>query len=495
MRWIKDTDLVHWADYRDCQSCLPLVIRRLIRATSTDIKDIRFPSGESISLRGWDGILESNSETERIPLGMSVWEISAQKDPKKKANEDYDKRTGNPLGFEPSKSTFIFVTPRKFSSKCNWIEEKKDQGLWKDVKFYDAVDLEEWLEQAPAVGAWLAKKLHLYPGKVTSAEEFWMEWSSVTEPNITPRLVIGGRETQKEEVITWLKSEPSIMVTQAYSREETIAFLIASVKDISDEEQAHFFSRVLIIDDIESFKEIFEALDEGNDVDIDTLSRLELCYFSVLTSPASRRPPKAINVTLANDPKFFRDMIDYIYFSEDNGDEADDNESEREFVNERAYHTRILLDNWSYLPGTNSDGDIDFDKLLTWVRKTRNLCQELNKLKHCDYHIRYLFSKTIRISEEEWPPKSVCAIIDEIKSIDLERGFIIGFLNGRGPTIKSPFEGGTKEQDLSEKLNNRANDISVRWPRTSALLRKIAKSFEDQAREEDSEAEFRRFEH
>ena len=37
MRWIDTTDLKNWASRRDCQGYLPLVIRRLIRATVADI--------------------------------------------------------------------------------------------------------------------------------------------------------------------------------------------------------------------------------------------------------------------------------------------------------------------------------------------------------------------------------------------------------------------------------------------------------------------------
>ncbi|GAH48717.1 unnamed protein product, partial [marine sediment metagenome] len=52
MRWIDTTDLKNWASSRDCQGYLPLVIRRLIRATVKDISWISFPVGDSVIYSG-----------------------------------------------------------------------------------------------------------------------------------------------------------------------------------------------------------------------------------------------------------------------------------------------------------------------------------------------------------------------------------------------------------------------------------------------------------
>ena len=75
MRWINSTDLKLWAPRRDCQENLPLLVRRLIRAHVTKIKNIKFPAGDNILIGGWDGILESDDENEYIPKGISVWEV------------------------------------------------------------------------------------------------------------------------------------------------------------------------------------------------------------------------------------------------------------------------------------------------------------------------------------------------------------------------------------------------------------------------------------
>jgi hypothetical protein len=59
----------------------------------------------------------------------------------KKAEGDYDKRTNKPKGYDPSTSTFIFVTPHSWSGKAKWVNEKMQEGKWKDIRVYDCASL------------------------------------------------------------------------------------------------------------------------------------------------------------------------------------------------------------------------------------------------------------------------------------------------------------------------------------------------------------------
>ena len=43
-------------------------------------------------------------------------------------------------------ATFVFVTPRNWPRKEVWATEKAAHEDWKDVRAYDADDLEQWLE-------------------------------------------------------------------------------------------------------------------------------------------------------------------------------------------------------------------------------------------------------------------------------------------------------------------------------------------------------------
>ncbi|HIR62895.1 MAG TPA: hypothetical protein IAC94_05175, partial [Candidatus Coprenecus avistercoris] len=115
MKFISSTDLKNWASTNSARENLPELIKRLIYANITDIKNIlkiSFPSGDAISMPGWDGTLECAENIFTIEKGTSLWECGTDKNIDKKADSDYNKRTRNQLGMDPKSSTFVFVTPR-----------------------------------------------------------------------------------------------------------------------------------------------------------------------------------------------------------------------------------------------------------------------------------------------------------------------------------------------------------------------------------------------
>src|SRR5712691_8667283 len=121
--WTKAADLELWADYLDTRARLPQLVRRLIHATVDSIQQIEFPAGEGIQRPGWDGIVETTSGNAFVPSGLSGWEIGVDRDPGKKAEEDFQKRTKNPLGLDSSQTCFVFVTPRKWLKKAEWCDK------------------------------------------------------------------------------------------------------------------------------------------------------------------------------------------------------------------------------------------------------------------------------------------------------------------------------------------------------------------------------------
>lgn len=264
MKWIDSKDFDAWASRRDCQEVLPLLIRRLIKATIRDLSLISFPAGDNIVYSGWDGRLISKEETEFIPIGLSLWEIGTNKDIRRKANDDYEKRKINHSEYNPLKTVFIFVTPRIWSKKEKWAQEKNKEGFWREVRVYDGRDLEECLENAPAVGAWLARHIGKYPHNVQALEDWYNEWSNVTNPQITPELVLGGRDKEREKIKDWLSSNPSSPLSvQAFTKDEAIAFLYGVISKLSDSEKDYFLSRCLIVNDKNSFKHIITTCKNG----------------------------------------------------------------------------------------------------------------------------------------------------------------------------------------------------------------------------------------
>ena len=144
--------IINWSDTPDARHQLPALVRQLVMATAT-VSEIEMPSGSSVQTGGWDGLVVAKSDNPWVPEGNSGWELSCNKDPRGKATSDYDKRTKDPRGEDTAKTTFVFVTSRRWPGKREWARERREQGPWADVRAFDVDNLMVWLEQAPEVAA------------------------------------------------------------------------------------------------------------------------------------------------------------------------------------------------------------------------------------------------------------------------------------------------------------------------------------------------------
>lgn len=260
--WINATDLNSWANRRDAQSSLPQLVRRLIHATIEQLQRINFPAGDSVQMGGWDGIVYTAQGNAFVPAGYSGWEFGATRDNiKGKADSDYYKRSTEPLDMTPAETTFIFITPRRWGGKNNWVQEKNEEGIWAEVIAYDADDLEQWLELAPAVHTWLARLIGKWSEDAQDLGSFWEEWTQATVPVLSSELHLASREEAIEAVINWLNGSPSKLTIQADSAIEAIAFFAAVLHQMPEEEQIQHLSRCVLAQAEAAWRYISNAQD------------------------------------------------------------------------------------------------------------------------------------------------------------------------------------------------------------------------------------------
>ena len=243
-----------WADTPESKANFPHLISRLIRATTAKDTKVDIPWGSATYIGGWDGIVDSKEKTRYVPKGISLWELGTDRNPERKANADYEKRTGDPLGYNPLDATFVFVTPRTWTKKEEWVSQKKEEKKWKDVIVYDGISLEQWLDEAPTVSRWFASQG--YADGIITADEHWKEWSCLGQLELTPDCVLAGRDTAREELIKRLEEEPSIIGVRASTKSEAIAFILATMKASDPELSGRFFSTALIVDQEDRFRSI-----------------------------------------------------------------------------------------------------------------------------------------------------------------------------------------------------------------------------------------------
>lgn len=192
-------------------------------------------TGDGIRLRGWDGLVEDSPGSPWVPAGPSAWELGTSGDPRRKADDDYKSRTAKPLEVEPSVTTFVFVTPRRWPGARQWEQARRAEGRWHSVRVLDADDLAGWLRSQPGTHLWFSEKVGLQPLEVRTLSQWWDRFRRQTEPPIPSELLLAGREAAARRLLDGLQSSTaSAIFVRAASRDEAIAFIAAAFETSKD---------------------------------------------------------------------------------------------------------------------------------------------------------------------------------------------------------------------------------------------------------------------
>lgn len=230
---ITTKQIADWAATGIAQRELPRLVRRLVHATATTTQ-IAMPGGDSTSLPGLDGELYSKDGNAWVPQGHSCWEASCRADATAKANQDFAKRVGELAEADRKARTYVAITARKWPQKAKWAAERRSEGLWLDVRAYDADDLEQWIEQSPAVALAFGEELGLNGPGVTSLGAYYTTWSVQCTPPISLAAALAGRDQQAQRILTKCNSAsgqagPSPIPVKSDSVEEAVAFVAATI--------------------------------------------------------------------------------------------------------------------------------------------------------------------------------------------------------------------------------------------------------------------------
>jgi hypothetical protein len=71
----------------------------------------------------------------------------------------------------------------------------------------------------------------------------------------------------------------------------------------------------------------------------------------------------------------------------------------------------------------------------------------------------------------------------------LEDALVVSRMNQRGVTGRGVYSGGAQERELAATYHGWSEAVRDRWPRTGAILEKLAKRYEADGRQEDRNAE------
>lgn len=226
--------LEFWAGSRQAEELLPEVVARLIAGTP-GVVGVHMRTGDGIRLRGWDGLVEDSPGSPWVPAGPSAWELGTSGDPRRKADEDYRSRTDKPLEVEPSVTTFVFVTPRRWPGARQWEQARRAEGRWRGVRVLDADDVAGWLRSRPGTHLWFSEEVGMQPVDVRTLSQWWDRYRRQTDPSLPPELLLAGRAAAAGRLLDRFTGfPPSAIFVRAASRDEAAAFIASAFDNSND---------------------------------------------------------------------------------------------------------------------------------------------------------------------------------------------------------------------------------------------------------------------
>jgi hypothetical protein len=246
--------LQSWSDSLAARADLPGLVASSIRASCPSLQSYRFPTRDASQTHGFDGVAEVQAGNVFVPEGRSIWEFGSGKNYKAKAGEDYDKRTKELSPVERANQTFTFVTSRIWDTGlADWENDRSADG-WLKVRILDAIELEHWLADYPAVALPLARELGIIPPTgVRTVQDFWNVYHVNFAPPLKEELLLKGREDRAKRLCDALSAGlPGQDKWQADSPEEAIAFIAAAIMSAEAETSDFLLSKTLILDTMEA---------------------------------------------------------------------------------------------------------------------------------------------------------------------------------------------------------------------------------------------------
>lgn len=223
----------------------------------------------------------------------------------------------------------------------------------------------------------------------------------------------------------------------------------------------------------------FDELRLRSDVPLDDIAQLEFLYLPMFRM---REKPLVLHRLLAERASLFVEVLVAVYKPEHGEAEPPDESSQRLAMS--AYE---LLEGLRTLPG-QTDDKVDVETLLAWCLEVRELAAKADRLPMAEQRIGQLLSRAPADPDDgAWPHEAVRVAIEKMASDRLERGLSIGRVNLRGVHWKAIGEGGAQERELAAECLRWA-DVMPKFPRTGAMLRRIAENWTRYAERADLEA-------
>lgn len=208
----------------------------------------------------------------------------------------------------------------------------------------------------------------------------------------------------------------------------------------------------------------------------DELLKLEWAFLALLDGSFDASPT-LLQKTLANDPKFFCEVI-RTAFRSDKEDQPVEKLTAAQEGN--ATNAHRLLREWKIPPGLQEDGTFDGAFLNAWLTDVKVSCAESGHLKIAMQQVGEVLLYVPGDPDGLWLHRSVATILNAKDADDLRLGFEVEIFNSRGGYFVDPE--GKPERELANSYRKKADDVEIAgYHRLAITLRAAAASYDREA--------------
>ncbi|MCU4297172.1 hypothetical protein D3I60_08770 [Brevibacterium permense] len=241
------------------------------------------------------------------------------------------------------------------------------------------------------------------------------------------------------------------------------------------------------------FQQLFSYLEAMRDhLASGDLVRLQWSYLPALGFDAKA---PTLSESLAVDPASFVEIVCTVYRARPSGE--DDKSAEEQVDEEQcdvsmATNAFRLLNAWDTPPGL-VDGFMNAEALRAWLDRAMELLAERGRTEVGLKQIGQVLGHTPPDADGTWPGIVVQDLLEEVQLDHIETGLYLQIVNSRGVTSRGLEDGGDQELRLASDYRVKAEALADSAPRVAGLFRRIAASYESDARRNEEDAErFRR---
>jgi hypothetical protein len=222
--------------------------------------------------------------------------------------------------------------------------------------------------------------------------------------------------------------------------------------------------------------EVIKALQNKPDVNNDDLFRVEWAYLPLFDQHRDASP-KLLEWRLANDPKFFCEVIRLVFKSK-REDLPDEKVTKKmKYIETNAYH---LLDKCRIPPGSREDGSYDGNALKLWLGVVKKECTETGHLEIAMTMVGHMLVHVPPDPDGLWIHHSAAKVLNAKDAQDMRQGFRTELYNSRGVHLVEPT--GKQERELAARYDSRAEAVeNAGYTRLASTLHELASSYKKEA--------------